>query len=156
MITSSSFCFSFFPSFLQFSLWTTWTCRTQRERRFLGLRTSRRTTPESWGPTSSSPSSIFVLRATKVETWEGPAFLFTSTVITKNSVLICNYPPLLDPTRAPPTQTNPPQEEDHTVSDRRRRHIVPAAPLPVAVVIVYKSLGKLLPERYDPDRRSLR
>uniref|UniRef100_A0A8D0AXG8 Cadherin EGF LAG seven-pass G-type receptor 1 n=1 Tax=Sander lucioperca TaxID=283035 RepID=A0A8D0AXG8_SANLU len=47
-------------------------------------------------------------------------------------------------------------EEEHTVSDRRRRHLEPAAPLPVAVVIVYKSLGKLLPERYDPDRRSLR
>uniref|UniRef100_A0AAY4D3X6 Cadherin EGF LAG seven-pass G-type receptor 1 n=1 Tax=Denticeps clupeoides TaxID=299321 RepID=A0AAY4D3X6_9TELE len=29
-------------------------------------------------------------------------------------------------------------------------------PLPVAVVIVYRSLGQLLPERYDPDRRSLR
>uniref|UniRef100_A0A4W6E713 Cadherin EGF LAG seven-pass G-type receptor 1a n=1 Tax=Lates calcarifer TaxID=8187 RepID=A0A4W6E713_LATCA len=48
------------------------------------------------------------------------------------------------------------REEEHTVSDRRRRHLEPAAPLPVAVVIVYKSLGKLLPERYDPDRRSLR
>lgn len=42
------------------------------------------------------------------------------------------------------------------MSDRRRRHLEPAAPLPVAVVIVYKSLGTLLPERYDPDRRSLR
>uniref|UniRef100_A0A4W6E6Z8 Cadherin EGF LAG seven-pass G-type receptor 1 n=1 Tax=Lates calcarifer TaxID=8187 RepID=A0A4W6E6Z8_LATCA len=61
-----------------------------------------------------------------------------------------------EPTAAPSTQTNPPQEEEHTVSDRRRRHLEPAAPLPVAVVIVYKSLGKLLPERYDPDRRSLR
>uniref|UniRef100_A0AAQ5YGU7 Cadherin EGF LAG seven-pass G-type receptor 1a n=1 Tax=Amphiprion ocellaris TaxID=80972 RepID=A0AAQ5YGU7_AMPOC len=46
--------------------------------------------------------------------------------------------------------------EEHTVSDRRRRHLEPPAPLPVAVVIVYKSLGQLLPERYDPDRRSLR
>uniref|UniRef100_A0A8C3AY63 Cadherin EGF LAG seven-pass G-type receptor 1 n=1 Tax=Cyclopterus lumpus TaxID=8103 RepID=A0A8C3AY63_CYCLU len=52
--------------------------------------------------------------------------------------------------------TDPPQEEEHTVSDRRRRHLEPVAPLPVAVVIVYKSLGKLLPESYDPDRRSLR
>uniref|UniRef100_A0A7N6B5V9 Cadherin EGF LAG seven-pass G-type receptor 1a n=1 Tax=Anabas testudineus TaxID=64144 RepID=A0A7N6B5V9_ANATE len=60
------------------------------------------------------------------------------------------------PTPALPSQTDPPLEEDHTVSDRRRRHLEPAAPLPVAVVIVYKSLGKLLPERYDPDRRSLR
>lgn len=56
----------------------------------------------------------------------------------------------------PPTQTDPLQEEAMTVSDRRRRHLEPAAPLPVAVVIVYKSLGSLLPERYDPDRRSLR
>uniref|UniRef100_A0A8C3AZF1 Cadherin EGF LAG seven-pass G-type receptor 1 n=1 Tax=Cyclopterus lumpus TaxID=8103 RepID=A0A8C3AZF1_CYCLU len=46
--------------------------------------------------------------------------------------------------------------DEHTVSDRRRRHLEPVAPLPVAVVIVYKSLGKLLPESYDPDRRSLR
>uniref|UniRef100_A0A3Q3WKM9 Cadherin EGF LAG seven-pass G-type receptor 1 n=1 Tax=Mola mola TaxID=94237 RepID=A0A3Q3WKM9_MOLML len=61
-----------------------------------------------------------------------------------------------EPTPAPQTQTDPPLEEGHTVSDRRRRHLEPAAPLPVAVVIVYKSLGKLLPERYDPDRRSLR
>ncbi|XP_074482164.1 cadherin EGF LAG seven-pass G-type receptor 1 isoform X2 [Sebastes fasciatus] len=57
---------------------------------------------------------------------------------------------------APQSETDPPLEEEHTVSDRRRRHLEPAAPLPVAVVIVYKSLGKLLPERYDPDRRSLR
>ncbi|KAF7228987.1 transcript variant X3 [Nothobranchius furzeri] len=63
---------------------------------------------------------------------------------------------LKETTPFPPTQTNPPMEEEHTVSDRKRRHLEPAAPLPVAVVIVYKSLGQLLPERYDPDRRSLR
>ncbi|XP_034019490.1 cadherin EGF LAG seven-pass G-type receptor 1 isoform X2 [Thalassophryne amazonica] len=59
----------------------------------------------------------------------------------------------------PTAQTDPPQqeeEEEHTVSDRKRRHLEPTAPLPVAVVIVYRSLGQLLPERYDPDRRSLR
>ncbi|CAN9508289.1 unnamed protein product [Ophioblennius macclurei] len=60
------------------------------------------------------------------------------------------------PPPPPPAQTDAPVEEDHTVSDRRRRHLEPAAPLPVAVVIVYKSLGMLLPEKYDPDRRSLR
>ncbi|KAF6730891.1 Cadherin EGF LAG seven-pass G-type receptor 1 [Oryzias melastigma] len=62
-------------------------------------------------------------------------------------------------TPAPPAETTPPQEEEeeeHTVSNRKRRHLEPPAPLPVAVVIVYKSLGQLLPERYDPDRRSLR
>jgi len=61
-----------------------------------------------------------------------------------------------EPTAAPPTQTAFPQEEELMTSDRRRRHLEPPAPLPVAVVIVYKSLGQLLPESYDPDRRSLR
>ncbi|XP_020781834.2 cadherin EGF LAG seven-pass G-type receptor 1 [Boleophthalmus pectinirostris] len=62
----------------------------------------------------------------------------------------------VDPTPAPPTQTDAPQDEDHTEMNRRRRHLEPLAPLPVVVVIVYKSLGHLLPEQYDPDRRSLR
>ncbi|KAM9407050.1 cadherin EGF LAG seven-pass G-type receptor 1-like isoform 5-T5 [Salvelinus alpinus] len=53
------------------------------------------------------------------------------------------------------SQTDAP-EEDHNLSNKRRRHVEPAAPLPVAVVIVFRSLGQLLPERYDPDRRSLR
>ncbi|XP_074554309.1 cadherin EGF LAG seven-pass G-type receptor 1 isoform X2 [Halichoeres trimaculatus] len=56
----------------------------------------------------------------------------------------------------PSTQTDAPQAEENTAADRKPRHLAPAAPLPVAVVIVYKSLGTLLPERYDPDRRSLR
>ncbi|XP_027875467.1 cadherin EGF LAG seven-pass G-type receptor 1 isoform X3 [Xiphophorus couchianus] len=61
-----------------------------------------------------------------------------------------------DPTPEPPTQTDHPEEEERTVSDRKRRHLEPPAPKPVAVVIVYKSLGQLLPERYDSDRRILR
>lgn len=75
-----------------------------------------------------------------------------------------------EPSETPATRTEPPEEkeesekkkqekqetETHTVSDRKRRYIEPAAPLPVAVVMVFKSLGPLLPERYDPDRRSLR
>ncbi|KAM4712410.1 cadherin EGF LAG seven-pass G-type receptor 1 isoform 2-T2 [Anableps anableps] len=61
-----------------------------------------------------------------------------------------------EPTPEPPTQTSLPEEEEHTMSDRKRRHLEPPAPKPVAVVIVYKSLGQLLPERYDSDRRSLR
>lgn len=55
-----------------------------------------------------------------------------------------------------PTQTDHPEKEEHTVSDRKRRHLEPPAPKPVAVVVVYKTLGQLLPERYDSDRRSLR
>ncbi|XP_019732668.1 cadherin EGF LAG seven-pass G-type receptor 1-like isoform X3 [Hippocampus comes] len=61
-----------------------------------------------------------------------------------------------DPTTAPAAQTGTPPMEVHTSYDRSRRHLVPAVHLPVAVVIVYKSLGTLLPERFDPDRRSLR
>lgn len=61
-----------------------------------------------------------------------------------------------DPTPEPPTQTDRPDEEERTVADRKRRHLEPPAPKPVAVVIVYKSLGQLLPERYDSDRRILR
>lgn len=62
----------------------------------------------------------------------------------------------VEPTLEPPSPTDGPGQEENALSDRRRRHLEPSAPLPVAVVIVYKSLGKLLPERYDPDRRSLR
>ncbi|XP_031438509.1 cadherin EGF LAG seven-pass G-type receptor 1 isoform X2 [Clupea harengus] len=68
-----------------------------------------------------------------------------------------NNPP---PTEEPPTPTEAQTEEDHTESvmrrRRRRRSAESYAPLPVAAVIVYRSLGQLLPERYDPDRRSLR
>ncbi|CAL8385721.1 unnamed protein product, partial [Gadus morhua 'NCC'] len=53
-------------------------------------------------------------------------------------------------------QTDAPEGEEPTAANRKRRHAEPAAHLPVAVVIVYKSIGQLLPERYDPDRRSLR
>lgn len=62
----------------------------------------------------------------------------------------------VEPTPVPPSPTDGPREEENALSNRKRRHLEPATPLPVAVVIVYKSLGKLLPERYDPDRRSLR
>uniref|UniRef100_A0A6Q2XMX3 Cadherin EGF LAG seven-pass G-type receptor 1 n=1 Tax=Esox lucius TaxID=8010 RepID=A0A6Q2XMX3_ESOLU len=60
---------------------------------------------------------------------------------------------LLHPS-AEPSQTQSPKEEDHTLSNKRRRHVESAPPL-VAVVTVFRSLGQLLPERYDPDRRSL-
>ncbi|XP_053719186.1 cadherin EGF LAG seven-pass G-type receptor 1 isoform X1 [Synchiropus splendidus] len=61
-----------------------------------------------------------------------------------------------EPTLAPEAQTDPPPPEEQTLADRKRRHLEQVAHMPVAVVIVYKSLGELLPERYDPDRRSLR
>lgn len=81
--------------------------------------------------------------------------------VEKTLVLFCVFlrPDTDESSPDPPTQTDLPEdtgEENPTVLDRKRRHLEPAAPLPVAVVIVFKSLGKLLPERYDPDRRSLR
>ncbi|XP_009997755.1 PREDICTED: cadherin EGF LAG seven-pass G-type receptor 1 [Chaetura pelagica] len=39
---------------------------------------------------------------------------------------------------------------------RRKRHPEDSAHHTVAMVIIYRSLGHLLPENYDPDRRSLR
>ncbi|XP_056454757.1 cadherin EGF LAG seven-pass G-type receptor 1-like [Gadus chalcogrammus] len=45
----------------------------------------------------------------------------------------------------------------HAVAARRmRRHGDKHGPLAVAVVMVFRTLGDLLPESYDPDRRSLR
>ncbi|XP_015253021.1 PREDICTED: cadherin EGF LAG seven-pass G-type receptor 1 isoform X2 [Cyprinodon variegatus] len=60
------------------------------------------------------------------------------------------------PTPEPQTQTGHPKGEEHRASERTRRHLEPPKPKMVAVVIVYKSLGQLLPERYDSDRRNLR
>ncbi|KAM6985970.1 cadherin EGF LAG seven-pass G-type receptor 1 [Aplochiton taeniatus] len=61
-----------------------------------------------------------------------------------------------DSSAEPEPQDELQQEEEQTVSNRKRRYLEADPRLPVAVVIVYRSLGQLLPERYDPDRRSLR
>uniref|UniRef100_A0A671L319 Cadherin EGF LAG seven-pass G-type receptor 1 n=1 Tax=Sinocyclocheilus anshuiensis TaxID=1608454 RepID=A0A671L319_9TELE len=47
-------------------------------------------------------------------------------------------------------------KEHDPATNKRKRHAESLAPFPVAAVIIYKSLGQLLPEHYDPDRRSLR
>ncbi|XP_038612021.1 cadherin EGF LAG seven-pass G-type receptor 1 [Tachyglossus aculeatus] len=46
--------------------------------------------------------------------------------------------------------------EDDAPSQRRRRHPEDSSRYAVAMVMVFRSLGQLLPEHYDPDRRSLR
>uniref|UniRef100_A0A8C2DCK2 Cadherin EGF LAG seven-pass G-type receptor 1 n=1 Tax=Cyprinus carpio TaxID=7962 RepID=A0A8C2DCK2_CYPCA len=48
------------------------------------------------------------------------------------------------------------EEEHDLATNKRKRHAESLPPFPVAAVIIYKSLGQLLPEHYDPDRRSLR
>ncbi|KAM9467566.1 cadherin EGF LAG seven-pass G-type receptor 1 isoform 2-T2 [Clarias gariepinus] len=60
------------------------------------------------------------------------------------------------PTDEPSFQTQT-AERDPAQGDRRKREAPEGPPqFPVAAVIVYRTLGQLLPERYDPDRRSLR
>ncbi|XP_041965982.1 cadherin EGF LAG seven-pass G-type receptor 1 [Alosa sapidissima] len=70
-------------------------------------------------------------------------------------------------TEEPPVESSPGQDNiDPTVqtespdaivpSVKKRRHTEMDDPPLVAVVIVHKSLGQLLPESYDTDRRSLR
>lgn len=43
-----------------------------------------------------------------------------------------------------------------TPSIKKRRHAEQPDPPAVVMVMIYRSLGRLLPESYDPDRRSLR
>ncbi|XP_035281502.1 cadherin EGF LAG seven-pass G-type receptor 1-like isoform X1 [Anguilla anguilla] len=63
----------------------------------------------------------------------------------------------VNPTDETPAETNPTTEKDDAAPAKKKRHAESlAGPRPVAVVIVYRSLGQLLPERYDPDRRSMR
>lgn len=49
-----------------------------------------------------------------------------------------------------------PSAEREALFRRRRRHPDEPGQYAVALVIIYKTLGQLLPEYYDPDRRSLR
>uniref|UniRef100_A0A8C2DBY9 Cadherin EGF LAG seven-pass G-type receptor 1 n=1 Tax=Cyprinus carpio TaxID=7962 RepID=A0A8C2DBY9_CYPCA len=61
----------------------------------------------------------------------------------------------VSPTDDPESQSR--SEEEHDLAtNKRKRHAESLPPFPVAAVIIYKSLGQLLPEHYDPDRRSLR
>ncbi|XP_059043270.1 cadherin EGF LAG seven-pass G-type receptor 1 [Mustela lutreola] len=56
------------------------------------------------------------------------------------------------PQAAPPG----PGTEGEAPFRRRKRHPDEPGRFAVALVIIYRTLGRLLPERYDPDRRSLR
>uniref|UniRef100_A0AAZ3P386 Cadherin EGF LAG seven-pass G-type receptor 1 n=1 Tax=Oncorhynchus tshawytscha TaxID=74940 RepID=A0AAZ3P386_ONCTS len=61
-------------------------------------------------------------------------------------------------TDASPVQTESTDSSTvgHQASAKKKRHAEVPGPLPVAVVIIYRTLGQLLPENYDIDRRSLR
>ncbi|XP_042638867.1 cadherin EGF LAG seven-pass G-type receptor 1 [Orycteropus afer afer] len=67
------------------------------------------------------------------------------------------------PTARPPSQkafprpAQPGPGTDREASARRqRRHPDEPSQFAVALVVIYRTLGQLLPEHYDPDRRSLR
>ncbi|XP_073475805.1 cadherin EGF LAG seven-pass G-type receptor 1 isoform X2 [Aquarana catesbeiana] len=62
------------------------------------------------------------------------------------------------PTMKPSNQNYPSSEDeyDSRLSKRKKRQPDSWNQHAVALVIVYRSLGQLLPENYDPDRRSLR
>ncbi|XP_034499585.1 cadherin EGF LAG seven-pass G-type receptor 1, partial [Ailuropoda melanoleuca] len=57
---------------------------------------------------------------------------------------------------APQTAPPGPDAEREAPFSRRKRHPDEPGRFAVALVIIYRTLGQLLPERYDPDRRSLR
>ncbi|XP_031529421.2 cadherin EGF LAG seven-pass G-type receptor 1 [Vicugna pacos] len=59
--------------------------------------------------------------------------------------------------KATPQTTRPrPSAQTEAPFRRRKRHPDEPGQFAVALVIVYRTLGQLLPEHYDPDRRSLR
>lgn len=57
---------------------------------------------------------------------------------------------------APQTAPPGPGTEREAPFRRRKRHPDEPGRFAVALVIIYRTLGQLLPEHYDPDRRSLR
>ncbi|TRY59254.1 hypothetical protein DNTS_026390, partial [Danionella cerebrum] len=72
-----------------------------------------------------------------------PEFSFTSAEHT--------VPPTEDPLLESSSEENL-----NLAMKKRKRHAESLPPFPVAAVIIFKSLGQLLPQQYDPDRRSLR
>nr|XP_006004060.2 PREDICTED: cadherin EGF LAG seven-pass G-type receptor 1 [Latimeria chalumnae] len=69
---------------------------------------------------------------------------------------------LVKPTNKPSGLKNPSRHQKRSSgtngapSKRKKRNADSVEEYAVAVVIIYRSLGQLLPEQYDPDRRSLR
>ncbi|RXM27960.1 Cadherin EGF LAG seven-pass G-type receptor 1 [Acipenser ruthenus] len=63
--------------------------------------------------------------------------------------------PKVNPTDQPLEPSDSPEVSEASAK-RKRRHPEKVNPHVVAVVMVYRSMGQLLPEQYDPDRRSLR
>lgn len=56
----------------------------------------------------------------------------------------------------PQTARLRPSAETQAPSRRRKRHPEEPGQFAIALVLICRTLGQLLPEHYDPDRRSLR
>uniref|UniRef100_A0A8W4FN43 Cadherin EGF LAG seven-pass G-type receptor 1 n=1 Tax=Sus scrofa TaxID=9823 RepID=A0A8W4FN43_PIG len=56
----------------------------------------------------------------------------------------------------PPDRKGEPGAETEALFRRRKRHPEEPGQFAIALVMIYRTLGQLLPEHYEPDRRSLR
>uniref|UniRef100_A0A8C2GGK0 Cadherin EGF LAG seven-pass G-type receptor 1b n=1 Tax=Cyprinus carpio TaxID=7962 RepID=A0A8C2GGK0_CYPCA len=78
----------------------------------------------------------------------------------ESSVLFPNLPKKSTGSQIEPTESfisvDGSDTVDLTPSIKKRRHAEQPDPPAVVMVMIYRSLGGLLPESYDPDRRSLR
>ncbi|KAK6318507.1 hypothetical protein J4Q44_G00117980 [Coregonus suidteri] len=83
----------------------------------------------------------------------------TDATATDDPIATATDDPIATATDASPVQSPESTESStvgHQASAKKKRHAEVPGPLPVAVVIIYRTLGQLLPENYDLDRRSLR
>ena len=79
-------------------------------------------------------------------------------IVSVSIVIVVSIAAATDATaiNAPPVQAESTTVGHQVSAKKMRRHAEVPGPLPVAVVIIYRTLGQLLPENYDVDRRSLR
>uniref|UniRef100_A0A8C2IWQ6 Cadherin EGF LAG seven-pass G-type receptor 1b n=1 Tax=Cyprinus carpio TaxID=7962 RepID=A0A8C2IWQ6_CYPCA len=83
-------------------------------------------------------------------------YLRPFTIVTDNMNAFTTEPPAkIEPTEAFISMGGS-DNVDFTSSIKKRRHAEQPDPPAVVMVMIYRSLGQLLPESYDPDRRSLR
>uniref|UniRef100_A0A9J8AN54 Cadherin EGF LAG seven-pass G-type receptor 1b n=1 Tax=Cyprinus carpio carpio TaxID=630221 RepID=A0A9J8AN54_CYPCA len=83
-------------------------------------------------------------------------YLRPFTIVTDNMNAFTTEPPAqIEPTESF-ISVDGSDTVDLTPSIKKRRHAEQPDPPAVVMVMIYRSLGGLLPESYDPDRRSLR
>uniref|UniRef100_A0A8C1ND96 Cadherin EGF LAG seven-pass G-type receptor 1b n=1 Tax=Cyprinus carpio TaxID=7962 RepID=A0A8C1ND96_CYPCA len=83
-------------------------------------------------------------------------YLRPFTIVTDNMNAFTTEPPAkIEPTESFISMGGS-DNVDFTSSIKKRRHAEQPDPPAVVMVMIYRSLGGLLPESYDPDRRSLR